>query len=177
MHAFANDPERGVFILAILAAFIGGALTLYALRAATMEAKGVFSLVSRESALVANNILLAVACFVVFIGTVWPLVAELLFQRKLSVGPPFFDMAFTPFMIVIAVVLPVGAILPWKRARLARAALPLRGRFLLSFAVLRADLDRPDWPVRPRAHRRRSLATWVIAGTAIDLVQRLGEGI
>ncbi len=175
VHAFANDPERGVFILAILAAFIGGALTLYALRAATMEAKGVFSLVSRESALVANNILLAVACFVVFIGTVWPLVAELLFQRKLSVGAPFFDLAFTPFMIVIAIVLPVGAILPWKRARLARAALPLRGALLLSFAVFALT-----WTVQTGqsvlAPIGAGLATWVIAGTATDLVQKLGRG-
>lgn len=96
VHAFANDPERGVFILAILAIFVGGALTLYALRAGAMEARGVFGMVSRESALLVNNILLAVACFVVFVGTMWPLVAEMFLDRKLSVGPPFFNMAFTP---------------------------------------------------------------------------------
>jgi cytochrome c-type biogenesis protein CcmF len=96
VHAFANDPERGVFILMIFAFFVGGALTLYAARASAMEAKGVFSTVSRESALVLNNVLLAVSCFVVFIGTIWPLVAEMLWDRKLSVGPPFFDAAFTP---------------------------------------------------------------------------------
>ena len=85
VHAFANDPERGVFILLILAFFIGGALTLFAARAQAMEAKGVFGMVSRESALVLNNILLAVSCFVVFFGTMWPIVAEMAFGRKLSV--------------------------------------------------------------------------------------------
>ena len=76
-----------------------------------MEAKGIFGVVSRESALVTNNVLLAVSCFVVFVGTMWPLVAEMFFDRKLSVGPPFFDMAFTPFMLVLGLVLPVGAML------------------------------------------------------------------
>jgi cytochrome c-type biogenesis protein CcmF len=81
VHAFANDPERGVFILMILAFFTGGALILFAFRAQTMEAKGVFGVVSRESALVANNVLLAVACFVVFVGTLWPMFAEMFFRR------------------------------------------------------------------------------------------------
>jgi cytochrome c-type biogenesis protein CcmF len=80
---------------------MGGALLAVALRAGAMEAKGVFSTVSRERALVANNVLLAVSTFVVFIGTIWPLIAEMFFDRKLSVGPPFFDAAFTPFMVAL----------------------------------------------------------------------------
>jgi cytochrome c-type biogenesis protein CcmF len=87
VHAFANDPERGVFILMILGVFMGGALLLFALRAGAMEAKGVFSTVSRESGLVLNNLLLAVSTFVVFIGTIWPLIAEMFFDRTL-VGRP-----------------------------------------------------------------------------------------
>ena len=110
VHAFANDPERGMFILAILAVFIGGALALYAVRAPAMAARGVFGVVSRESALVVNNLLLTVACFVVFVGTVWPLVSELAFDRVLSVGPPFFDAAFVPFAVAL------GALLPWARS-------------------------------------------------------------
>jgi cytochrome c-type biogenesis protein CcmF len=74
---------------------------LFALRAPVLEAKGVFSTVSRESALVINNVLLAVSSFVVFIGTMWPLVSEMLFDRVLTVGPPFFNMAFTPFMVAL----------------------------------------------------------------------------
>ncbi|MFZ1727788.1 MAG: heme lyase CcmF/NrfE family subunit, partial [Albidovulum sp.] len=135
VHAFANDPARGVFILAILAVFIGGALTLYALRAGAMEAKGVFGLVSRESALVLNNVLLAVAAFVVFVGTLWPLVAELAFDRKLSVGAPFFNQAFTPFMVLLAIILPLGAIMPWKRARVGASFRPLIGALALAVAL------------------------------------------
>ena len=117
VHAFANDPERGVFILLILVIFVGGSLLLFAFRAGSMESKGVFATVSRESALVVNNLLLVVSCFVVFVGTVWPLVAELISDRKLSVGPPFFNIAFTPLIIGLAIILPIGSTLPWKRAK------------------------------------------------------------
>ncbi|MEJ2034628.1 MAG: cytochrome c-type biogenesis CcmF C-terminal domain-containing protein, partial [Maritimibacter sp.] len=120
VHSFASDPTRGLFILALLAVFIGGALLLYSVRAGALEARGVFSMVSRESALVVNNILLAVAAVVVFIGTIWPLAAEMFFDRKLSVGAPFFEQAVTPFMVGLAALLPIGAMLPWKRAKLGR---------------------------------------------------------
>ena len=120
VHAFASDPERGVFLLLILVVFVGGALTLFAARASAMEAKGVFGFLSRESALLTNNILLGVAAFVVFVGTIWPLVSEMFFDRKLSVGEPFFNQAFTPFMVALAVVLPIGAMIPWKRADIRR---------------------------------------------------------
>ncbi|HBS49227.1 MAG TPA: heme lyase NrfEFG subunit NrfE, partial [Rhodobacteraceae bacterium] len=107
VHAFATDPARGFYILMITAFFTGGGLTLYAFRAHGLQARGVFSLASRETALVMNNILLAVATFVVFIGTMWPLIAEIAFDRKLSVGPPFFNSAFIPFMVILALILPV----------------------------------------------------------------------
>src|SRR5210317_1122972 len=136
VHAFANDPERGVFILAIFVIFVGGALVLYAFRASAMEARGVFSFVSRESALVANNILLAVSSFVVFIGTIWPLISELFFDRKLSVGAPFFNAAFTPFMIALGLILPIGAIVPWKRGGLGRAVKSMRVPFIFAIAVM-----------------------------------------
>ncbi|MFZ1347456.1 MAG: heme lyase CcmF/NrfE family subunit, partial [Tabrizicola sp.] len=121
VHAFANDPERGIFILMILGFFTGGALILFALRAGVMEARGVFSMASRESALIANNILLTVAAFVVFIGTIWPLVGQMLLGRDLSVGEPFFNAAFTPFMVALALILPVGAMLAWKRGSIGRS--------------------------------------------------------
>ncbi|MDO5646382.1 heme lyase CcmF/NrfE family subunit [Paracoccus sp. (in: a-proteobacteria)] len=135
VHSFASDPERGVFILAILAFFVGGGLTLYAARASEMTAKGVFAPISREGALVLNNVLLAVSAFVVFIGTIWPLVAELVWDRRLSVGPPFFNQAFTPFMIALAIALPFGAIMPWKRGSLGAAFRPLRGALVLTAAT------------------------------------------
>ena len=175
VHAFANDPERGVFILAILAVFLGGALTLYAVRAGAMEAKGVFAAVSRESALIMNNILLAVACFVVFIGTMWPLIAEVLLGRKLSVGPPFFDTAFTPFMVALAVILPVGALLPWKRARIGKTMRSLRA--VLALAVAAGSLT---WAVQTDrsalAPMGMALAVWIVGGTLAELWTRTGHG-
>jgi cytochrome c-type biogenesis protein CcmF len=175
VHAFATDPERGLYILLILALFIGGALTLYAARAGALQAKGVFGLVSRESALVANNILLSVAAFVVFIGTVWPLVAELLWDRKLSVGPPFFDAAFTPFMVALAALLPFGALMPWKRARIGRVAGQLWGLLALSLA-----LGGLVWAMQTGrsilAPVGAVLAVWLVLGASADLWQRTGRG-
>ncbi len=175
VHAFANDPERGVFILLILGVFMGGALTLFAARAGAMEAKGVFSMISRESALVANNLLLAVACFVVFVGTIWPLVAELLWDRKLSVGAPFFDAAFTPFMVALAVLLPLGAMLPWKRAQAGRAMRPLWGALALALALgaLVFTLQTGRSVLVPLG---AVLGAWVVLGALVDLWTRAGRG-
>ncbi|MEM9551614.1 MAG: heme lyase CcmF/NrfE family subunit [Pseudomonadota bacterium] len=174
VHAFANDPERGVFILAIMVFFTGGALILFAARAQAMEAKGVFGMVSRESALVANNILLAVSCFVVFVGTMWPVIAEMAFDRKLSVGPPFFDLAFTPFMVVLGLILPVGAMLPWKRGKILKTARPLRAACLLAIAlgalVWAIQTDRSA--IGPMGVL---LGTWVVAGALVDLWSRTGS--
>ncbi|MEO1789979.1 MAG: heme lyase CcmF/NrfE family subunit, partial [Pseudomonadota bacterium] len=175
VHAFANDPERGVYLLAITGIFTGGALTLFAARAGTMQAKGVFGVVSREGALVTNNVLLAVSCFVVFIGTIWPLVAEMFFDRKLSVGPPFFDAAFTPFMVALAIVLPIGALMPWKRASVSRAMQPLWGVLALSLAVgaLVWTLQTGRTILAPIG---ALLAFWLVAGAAVDIWTRTGRG-
>jgi cytochrome c-type biogenesis protein CcmF len=174
VHAFANDPERGVFILMILAFFTGGALTLFALRAQEMEAKGVFAVISRESALVANNVLLAVACFVVFVGTMWPVVAEMFFDRTLSVGPPFFDMAFTPFMILLGLLLPLGSILPWKRGKLSKSFRVMRPWLALSVAL--AALV---WAMQTGRSALGPLGVfmgvWIVSGALVDLWSRTGK--
>ncbi|WP_340301037.1 heme lyase CcmF/NrfE family subunit [Roseobacter sp. HKCCD5988] len=175
VHAFANDPERGMFILMILGVFMGGAFTLYAFRASAMEAKGVFSTVSRESGLVLNNLLLAVSSFVVFIGTIWPLVAEMFWGRTVSVGPPFFNAAFTPFAFAIAVALPIGAVLPWKRAQLGRAMHLMSGVALLTIALL--GLFYALGTGRSLAGLiTLALGVWLVAGAAVDLWQRTGQG-
>lgn len=174
VHSFASDPARGVFILGILVVFTGGALTLYAARAGQMTAKGVFAPVSREGALVLNNVLLAVSAFVVFIGTMWPLIAEMLWDRKLSVGPPFFNQAFTPFMIVLAIVLPLGSIMPWKRAALSRIMRPLWGAFMLAGAVM-ALVFAVSTGRSAVAVIGAGLGAWIIFGAVAELVHRTGQ--
>jgi len=175
VHAFANDPERGVFILLILGFFMGGALLLFAFRAGTMEAKGVFSTVSRESGLVVNNLLLAVSTFVVFIGTIWPLIAEMFWDRTLSVGPPFFNAAFTPFMLALAVALPIGAMLPWKRARIGRTLIALVPALVLAVAMglLAWAIFTGQSALTPIGV---ALSVWLVAGAATDLWTRTGRG-
>ncbi len=175
VHAFANDPERGVFILIILALTIGGSLTLFSWRSTSLASKGVFSLVSRESGLVLNNILLVVAAFIVFVGTIWPLVSELAFGRKLSVGAPFFDTAFTPFMLAAALVLPIGAVLPWKRARLEKSARALIGPFVaaLAFGALVLVVQTGVGMMAPVG---LALAAWLVLGSFADIANRVRAG-
>lgn len=174
VHAFANDPERGVFILAILVFFTGGALTLFAARAQVMEAKGVFGVVSRESALVANNILLAVASFVVFVGTMWPLVAEMFFERKLSVGAPFFNMAFTPFMVLLGLILPIGSTLSWKRGKIGKALKDLAPVLALAIALMALV-----WVMQTGRSMMGPvgvfLGAWLVGGAIVDLLSRTGR--
>ncbi len=176
VHAFANDPERGMFILIILGIFMGGALTLFSFRSSAMEARGVFSMVSRETALVSNNVLLAVSAFVVFFGTIWPLVAELFFDRKLSVGPPFFNAAFTPFMILLGLILPVGSNLPWKRANILNSSKKLIFVFILSICL--AGLI---WAIQTGKSLIGPvgvfLGAWIVMGTILDLFSKLGRSI
>ncbi|PWG16393.1 heme lyase CcmF/NrfE family subunit [Salibaculum griseiflavum] len=174
VHAFANDPERGVFILVIFGGFVGAALTLFAVRASAMEAKGVFSMVSRESALVANNVLLAVSAFVVFIGTLWPVFAEMALGRVLSVGAPFFNAAFSPFFVVLALILPVGAMLAWKRGNLRRAMTPLWPVVVLAVALggLAFAMQTGRSALGPVGV---ILGVWVVGGAAMDLWQRTGR--
>jgi len=122
VHAFANDPARGIFILAFLAVVIGGSLTLYAWRAPRLAPSGLFGLVSRESALVLNNILLSTFAAVVLVGTLYPLAMEALGGGQISVGPPFFEYAAIVLMSPLVVALGFGPLLAWKRGRISRAA-------------------------------------------------------
>jgi cytochrome c-type biogenesis protein CcmF len=122
VHAFANDPERGVFILAILILFIGGALVLFALRANGLQPGGIFAPISREGALVLNNLILTCACATVFIGTLYPLTLEAVTGEKISVGAPYFNLTFIPLCLPLALAMPFGQQLAWKRGNLLGAA-------------------------------------------------------
>ena len=159
----------------ILAAFIGGSLTLYAWRASAMRTNSVFGVVSRESGLVANNVLLVVATLVVFFGTICPLGAEVVSGRKMSVGAPYFNQAFTPFMVTLAVILPPFAILPWKRGNLSRAMQPLWGVLALSVA-----LGALVWAMQTGGSMIApigiALAAWLVLGSLTDLALRARAG-
>ncbi|MAI58187.1 MAG: heme lyase NrfEFG subunit NrfE [Rhodobacteraceae bacterium] len=171
VHAFANDPDRGVVILAILTFFVGGALILFAVRTPQMQNEGVFAFTSRESALILNNVLLAVSAFIVFVGTIWPLIAEIFFDRVLSVGPPFFNVAFTPVMVVLGLILPIGAMLPWKRGEINKIILSLRIPLIFAFAV--AGLA---WALQTgkslHAPVGLFLGAWLLSGAFADLLLR-----
>ena len=121
VHSFASDPTRGIFILCILLLFIGGALSLFAFRAPKLVAGGLFAPISREGALVLNNLILTVACGTVLTGTLYPLALETLTGDKISVGPPFFNMTFGLLMMPILIAVPFGPLLAWKRGDLLGA--------------------------------------------------------
>ena len=127
VHTFASDPTRGVFILAILVFFIGGALALYAWRAPILKQGGIFAPISREGALVFNNLFLSTACATVFVGTLYPLALEALTGEKISVGAPFFNSTFGPLFIPLLVAMPFGPLLAWKRGDLLGVAQRLVG--------------------------------------------------
>ena len=122
VHTFATDPSRGLFILIILMLFIGGSLALFAWRAPMLRQGGLFAPVSREGALVINNLFLAAACATVFIGTLYPLALEGLTGAKISVGPPFFNATFLPLLIPLLLLLPFGQSMAWKRGDLLGTA-------------------------------------------------------
>jgi cytochrome c-type biogenesis protein CcmF len=169
VHSFANDPTRGVFILALLALVIGGSLLLFALRAPVMTATGIFAPVSREGALVLNNILLCSICAVVLTGTTYPLFAELLFGAKLSVGPPYFQATVFPLAVPLFAAMSIGPVLAWKRAELWPAVLKLWWAALIAAAVgtvaalgLHAGLAALGF----------AASAWLIVGALAEIVER-----
>jgi len=138
VHAFATDPTRGVFILIFLAIVVGGSLTLYAFRAGTVGAGAGFASVSRESLLLANNILLVVACASVLLGTLYPLVIDALGAGKISVGPPYFDAVFFALTAPLVFLLGIGPVASWRKADLPDVWTRLR--WALAIAILTAGL-------------------------------------
>lgn len=136
VHAFAVDPERGLFILIILIAFIGGSFTLFAMRASAMESGAIFAPVSREGALVFNNLFLSVAALSVLIGTLYPLLLEALTGAKISVGAPFFNMTSVPLMVPLFLAVPFGQRLAWKRGDLLGVAQRVGSALALALLVM-----------------------------------------
>jgi cytochrome c-type biogenesis protein CcmF len=171
VHTFATDPMRGVFILAILVLFIGGALALYGWRAPLLKQGGLFAPISREGALVFNNLFLTTACATVFIGTLYPLALEALTGEKISVGPPFFNATFGPLFIPLMIVMPFGPLLSWKRGDLLSAAERLLAAAILAAVAMAAAVAlEQGGPVL--APFGAGIAVFVMAGAVTDIVER-----
>ncbi|MFQ5487315.1 MAG: heme lyase CcmF/NrfE family subunit [Gammaproteobacteria bacterium] len=171
VHAFATDPERGVFILAFLAAVVGSSLFLYALRAPKVGVGGRFDLLSRESLLLLNNVLLIVAAGSVLLGTIYPLVLDALGLGKISVGPPYFEAVFVPLMVPLVFLMGVGPVARWKKARLPELAVRLRWAFGSAVVVaLVLPFLLGGWT--PMISLGLLLAAWLISTIALGFVRR-----
>lgn len=174
VHAFASDPTRGVFILGFLALVVGGSLLLFAWRASRISAGGGFELVSRESMLLANNVLLVVACASVMLGTLYPLVIDALGLGKLSVGPPYFNAVFVPLMAPALFLMGIGPFARWRRADVGDLSRRLRWAAGVSVAAaLIAPLLLGHWT--PMIGFGLLLAAWVASTAVLNLVTRLRE--
>ena len=174
VHAFATDPRRGVFILAFLVVVIGGSLLLFAWRASSVGRGGKFDVVSRESFLLANNVLLAVAALSVLLGTLYPLFLDALNLGKISVGVPYFDAVFAPLMAPAVFLMAVGPIARWKDASLPELALRLRWALAIS-AITAIALPLLLGNLTPMIGLGLFLAFWVFASTAQLVYQRMRQ--
>ncbi|MBS3916410.1 MAG: heme lyase CcmF/NrfE family subunit [Sulfuritalea sp.] len=175
VHAFATDPSRGLFILVLLALVIGASLFLFALRAPRVGLGGSFGLISRESLLLMNNVLLMVACGSVLLGTLYPLLIDSLGLGKLSVGPPYFNAVFVPLMMPLLVLMPIGPLARWKHADLP--AVLRRLTFALAAAIaiaIAVPLLYGEWA--PLTALGVLLAAWVAGGSVVAIVERLRAG-
>ena len=173
VHAFAVDPERGRYILMLLALSIGGSLILFAIRAPIFKPGGIFAPISREGALLINNILLAIAAAIVFYGTLWPLVVEALSGQKITVAGPFYDRTFVPIMVPVIILMGVGPFLTWKRADAAAVAQRLGLVFGITvLAVIALLVLRRGGAWLP--YVGIGLAVWLIAAAAVEWLDRVG---
>jgi cytochrome c-type biogenesis protein CcmF len=173
VHAFANDPKRGIFILALLTIAIGGSLALFAWRAPAMQGGGMFAPISREGGLVLNNLLLATAAATVLLGTLYPLILDTIGGPKISVGAPFFNATVVPLMVPLFLAVPIGSMLAWKRGDLPGVVARLTGAFLAAVAAVVLYLLLTDTS-RALAALGVGLAVWVIGGSLNELGIRVG---
>jgi len=171
VHAFAVDPTRGIFILALFALFIGGALVLYAWRTSRIGLGGDFKLVSRESMLLANNVFFAAAAGTVLLGTIFPLAMDALNLGKYSVGPPYFELVFVPIMAPALFLMGIGPLARWKKASLPDLATRLRWAFATSLAAgLALPFAMGRWSAL--AAFGLLLAAWVAASGIVQLYEK-----
>lgn len=174
VHAFASDPTRGLFILVFLAVVVGGSLLLYAIRAPYVKTSATFELVSKESVILLNNVLLVVTAASILLGTLYPLVIDALGLGKISVGPPYFNAVFIPLTAPLAVAVGLGMLLRWKKDSFKTLAIQVR--WLLAACVV-GGLLLPllMQPYSWAAALGLTLALWTVAITGLALMERVGK--
>ncbi|MEM9625499.1 MAG: heme lyase CcmF/NrfE family subunit [Pseudomonadota bacterium] len=174
VHAFAVDPERGVYILGLLIIAIGGSLALFAWRAPELKSSSgsMFSPISREGSLLLNNLLLATSCATVLLGTLYPLILETINGQKISVGPPYFNATFGPLMIPLLIAVPIGSMIAWKRGDLMGVLGRLKVAMIITLVIVVAHLF---WTQGKSALAVLGLgvAWWVIFGSLVELAERV----
>ncbi|MBF0249901.1 MAG: heme lyase CcmF/NrfE family subunit [Alphaproteobacteria bacterium] len=172
VHSFASDPERGVFILALLLIVVGGSFTLFAVRGPALKSGGLFQPVSREGSLLLNNLLMTVAAAAVLLGTLYPLFLDALGGGKVSVGPPFFNSVFIPLMAPMILVMAIGPLMAWKRGDAARALKQLFVALIASVVTVAVS-----WITIDNAGVLPVLGTglgaWLMAGALTEIAVRV----
>jgi cytochrome c-type biogenesis protein CcmF len=172
VHTFASDPARGVFILAILTFFVGGSLAFFAWRAPELKPGGLFAPISREGALILNNLFLSAAALTILTGTLYPLALEAITGAKISVGAPFFNRSVGPLFLCLLIVMPAGPLLAWKRGDLAAVAERLVMAAAISFGVAAFSL----WLIEGGpllASIGLLIALYAIAGALVEFADRI----
>ena len=176
VHAFATDPKRGVFILMFLSVVVGGSLTLFAMRASKVRSGGAFALVSRESFLLLNNVLLTTAAATVLLGTLYPLIVDALNLGKLSVGPPYFNAVFAPIMVPVLFFMVVGSYARWKSDSLAELAKKLRPVAIISVLLgSTAPLLAGAWSALVALGL--TLVFWIVLSSAVQIYRQLKDTV
>ena len=170
VHSFANDPERGLFILGLLMFYMAGAFLLFAWRAQVMVPTGIFAPISREGAIVLNNLLVCSITAVVFVGTLWPMFADALFGAKVSVGPPFFNLASFPLAVPLLIAMAAGPLMPWKRAQLWPVLQRLWWACAIAFGAFFVALLLSGQKVMPAVGF--AFAAWTVGAAITDIADR-----
>jgi len=173
VHTFATDPERGVFILLLFLIVLGGGLLLYAIRAQSLKVGGLFAPISREGALILNNLFLATSFAVVLLGTLYPLLLDAFDAGKVSVGSPFFNATFVPLMVPLLIACPIGAKMAWKRGDLSGALSRLKVAFAVSLVVIIFSMLL-DENRSLLAAGSLGIAAWLMIGTTLDFLEKIG---
>ncbi|MSO70325.1 MAG: heme lyase CcmF/NrfE family subunit [Alphaproteobacteria bacterium] len=171
VHSFASDPARGAYILGFLIFVGGGSLALYAWRAPSLKAGGTFKPISREGALLFNNLLLVVGCATVFVGELYPIVLDAINGAKVSVGPPFYEKTFVPLMAPLLLVAAAGPMLAWKRADWPGVVQRLRLAFVALAAVIALVYALHGGPIGPAIGL--GIAAWLFTGAAVEFADRI----